>query len=252
MPIQALIFDVDGTIAETDELHRIAWNAAFASCGIAWHWTRAIYSQLRPLTDGATRLHAFSQQSHAALSRLGDGDTQRRLLSEKTRAYAELLRQGAARPRPGIIRLMAEARAAHVPIAAASTGSRIDFDLLIFHTIGFDALGWFDSVRTRDDCPAGQSPYGAVIDAMGLMPHSCLAIDDAACGIASAKAAGLCALATPGLYTSSHRFDSTTLVLSDLGQPQTPFQVIQGDARGHSYVTLSALHNWANQAAHAA
>ena len=248
MQLQALILDVDGTIAETADLHRQAWNQAFARLGIGWYWTRAIFSRLLPLPDGVARLRAFAMGADPGqLTGLLGGDNLRQLLAEKTTAFAQVLRQGAARPRPGVIRLIEEARNANLPIAAVSTGSRIDFDLLLFHAIGYDALGWFDCVRTRDDCPAqpdATGPYQAVIQAMGLTPPRCLAIDDSAEGVNAAASCGLQVLATPGLYTSSHRFDSAALVLSDLGRPDAPFDVIRGDANGHQFTSLHALRDW--------
>ena len=256
MQLQALIFDVDGTIAETADLHREAWNHAFAIHGIGWHWTRAIFSRLLPLPDGIARLRAFGMGvDPSQFASLLAGGGLRRLIAAKTAAYARALRAGAAMPRPGIIRLIAEARSADVPIAAVSTGSRIEFDLLLFHAVGFDALGWFDCVRTRDDCPGqpdAAGPYSATIRAMALNPHQCLAIDDSDEGATAAATAGLRVLATPGIYTSSHRFHGANLVLSDLGRPDAPFDVIRGNAHGHQFASLTALQDWAEASVQAA
>jgi len=142
-----------------------------------------------------------------------------------------------------------------VPIAAVSTGSCIEFDLLLFHSVCFDALGWFDCVRTRDDCPGqpdAAGPYSATVQAMALNPHHCLAIDDSDEGAAAAAAAGLRVLATPGIYTSSHRFHGAGLVLSDLGRPDAPFDVIRGNAHGHQFASLTALQDWAEASVQAA
>lgn len=256
MQLQALIFDVDGTIAETADLHREAWNHAFAIHGIGWHWTRAIFSRLLALPDGIARLRAFGMGvDPGQFTALMAGEGLRHLIAAKTSAYATALRAGAAMPRPGIIRLMTEARSAGIPIAAVSTGSRIEFDLLLFHAVGFDALGWFDCVRTRDDCPSqpdAAGPYRATIRAMALSPNKCLAIEDSEDGATAAAASGLRVLATPGLYTSSHRFQGASLVLSDLGRPDAPFDVIRGNAYGHHFASLNAVQDWAAAAVQAA
>ncbi len=242
MQLQAIIFDVDGTLAETADLHRQAWNAGFAQCGLPWHWGRALFSTLLHIPDGVARLRAYEQAQNPENPCT---DAQLRALSAaKTAAYARALRAGAATPRKGTIRLLNEARAEGLPIAAVSTGSLIDFELLVFHAFGFDALGWFDCVRCQDDSRDAPHPYQAVIGAMGLTPPHCIAIDDSDAGAKAAIAAGLRVLATPGLYTSSHRFEGAALVLSDLGCPEAPFDVIRGDARGHSFVTPNALRDW--------
>ncbi|MEX0971585.1 MAG: HAD family hydrolase [Paracoccaceae bacterium] len=245
MQLQAIIFDLDGTLAETADLHREAWNTAFAQCGLPWRWGRALFSTLLHIPDGMARLRAYEQSLNPGKPlEMCTYERLRALSAAKTAAYASALRAGAATPRKGTIRLLNEARAEGLPIAAVSTGSRIDFELLVFHAFGFDALGWFDCVRCHNESRNAPHPYSAVIKAMGLTPPRCLAIDDSDEGANAACAAGLQVLATPGLYTSSHRFESAALVLSDLGCPEAPFDVIRGNACGHSFVTPSALRDW--------
>ena len=50
--LSALIFDVDGTLAETEELHREAFNKAFAAAALDWHWDQALYGQLLAVSGG--------------------------------------------------------------------------------------------------------------------------------------------------------------------------------------------------------
>ena len=52
MALEALIFDVDGTLAETEELHRTAFNQAFSEAGLNWHWTEDDYENLLKVTGG--------------------------------------------------------------------------------------------------------------------------------------------------------------------------------------------------------
>ena len=57
--LHALIFDVDGTLAETEELHREAFNRAFAAEGLSYRWDQARYRSLLLVTGGRQRLEHF-------------------------------------------------------------------------------------------------------------------------------------------------------------------------------------------------
>ena len=99
MSIQALIFDVDGTLADTEELHRQAFNAAFADAGLRWDWSRARYRELLRVTGGKERIaHHIDTlgldelDRRAALARIPA------LHAAKTRHYAALVASGAAPP----------------------------------------------------------------------------------------------------------------------------------------------------------
>ncbi|HEY0341430.1 MAG TPA: HAD hydrolase-like protein, partial [Steroidobacteraceae bacterium] len=50
LTFEALIFDVDGTLADTEELHRQAFNEAFFACGVSWRWGPALYAELLQVT----------------------------------------------------------------------------------------------------------------------------------------------------------------------------------------------------------
>ena len=57
--LQALIFDVDGTLADTEDLHREAFNHAFAELGLGWHWDEALYTELLDISGGRDRLQHY-------------------------------------------------------------------------------------------------------------------------------------------------------------------------------------------------
>ncbi len=244
MGLQALIFDVDGTLAETAEIHRSAFNQAFEEFNIGWHWDRQAYSYLMHMPNDAEMLRAHNAMSmtHHAQGRV-DAEILQQITRRKMQVYLAMLAGGAAYLRPGVGRLIDEAKREGIALAIASCRSRLEFEMLVTNTLGFDALSLFDAVRTAEDCEKPcKSPYGDILYDLGVKASQCVAIDDAESGIREAAICGINTIATPGLYTSSGRFDAACIVVSDLGRPSQPFNVIFGDADGKGYISAHYLH----------
>lgn len=89
---RALILDVDGTLAETEEVHRRAFNDAFAQMGLDWRWGRRIYRKLLQTAGGKERIRAFDR-SRQGPSLLSDQDVIE-LHRIKTQRYADLIANG--------------------------------------------------------------------------------------------------------------------------------------------------------------
>ena len=228
MTLEALIFDVDGTLAETEELHRAAFNEAFAAAGLGWHWDQALYAELLSVTGGKERIAHFQQVSAqpapldaAAIAALHAG---------KTARYAARVAQGGLALRPGVRRLLTEAQAAGLRLAIATTTSRPNVEALLaacaplpaFHVI---AAG--DEVARKKPAP---DVYLAALSALGLPADACLAIEDTENGLRSAAGAGLRCLMTVSVYGGTGPFPGAAAVVSDLGEPDAPFSVLAGPA----------------------
>lgn len=198
----ALIFDVDGTLAETEELHRHAFNRAFAEHGLGWHWDEAQYRDLLQVTGGKERILAFAQgQGRMAVPDAAG------LHASKTRHYVDAVDSGRLALRPGIAVLIAEARRCHVALAIATTTSRANVDSLLAHTLGADH--GFGVIACGDMVPAKKPApdiYELAMRMLDLPPAECLAIEDSANGLRAAKAAGLRCVVTPALYTAADDF----------------------------------------------
>jgi len=240
MGLEALIFDADGTLAETDELHRAAYNAAFKSHDLDWTFPSA-----------ATTADVI--RSYVAQYR--NTDTGRRLLeallddlvAAKDAKYSRLIENGGAMLRPGVARLLREARNARVPIGITTLLNRNDFEFMLQNHLGVGAASICSVITCGEDL--GQNPtiataFQTTLAALGTSPNRTVAITATPTGAAAGSACGLRVVATPGLYTSSERFPGAGLILSDLGHPAAPFQVIDGDAVGHNFASLEALRSW--------
>lgn len=210
---RALIFDVDGTLAETEEIHRAAFNRTFAEAGLGWHWTPDDYRRLLRVTGGRERIAAFADEIGA------DGLDVAGLHRRKTDIFNMMLQRGGIELRPGVASLITRAFAASTPVAIATTTSRPNIVSLIEATLGSGALGRFASIRTGEDV-ARKKPdpevYRLVLTDLGLPPAECLAFEDSENGLRAAEAAGIPVIITPSLYTVHETFAGAAQVLPDL------------------------------------
>ena len=157
-----------------------------------------------------------------------------------------MLAQGAVALRPGVRRLIAEARAAGMRMAIATTTTPANVTALLTHTLGADSQSWFE-VIAAGDCVAAKKPapdiYFWAMERMQLHPRQCLALEDSSNGLRASLAAGLATLVTTNDYTVDHDFSGAVLVVDQLGEPDRPMKVIRGDAGEASYIDLRVLRN---------
>lgn len=219
--LQALLFDVDGTLVDTEELHRQAFNQAFIEMNLGWEWNQDRYAELLRVSGGLDRLAGFVDQLAVA------ADEKRRLAvlvpaihREKTRIYGELLGGGSARLRPGVARLVDEARAAGLKIGFATTSATANVQALIAATFppasrgAITAVIGIDHVARRKPAP---DVYELLLKTLRVPAEACVAFEDSANGLAATKAAGLYTIVTPSRWTRGQRFVGADLLLPSLG-----------------------------------
>ena len=231
--LEALIFDVDGTLADTErDGHRIAYNAAFAEKGLAWDWTPSLYGELLAVTGGKERIRHYLEHWRTDFSAPVDLDAFiADLHAVKTRHYTQLLRTGGIPLRPGVRRLLEEARAAGLRLAIATTTTPANVEVLIDTTLGPQAHTWFEVIGAGDVVGAKKPApdiYAYVLSAMNLRPQSCLAFEDSANGLRAALGAGLACLVTVNDYTRDQEFGGALAVLDGFGERARPARVLNG------------------------
>lgn len=218
MPIAALIFDVDGTLAETEEIHRIAFEHAFADAGLPWRWDVVLYRRLLKVTGGKERIRHWLALMGPEAPALTD-EAVAALHAAKNAHYGAYVRSGACPLRPGVARLVHEARARGLRLAIVTTTSRANVEALLPATFGPDGPALFDVAICGEDVVAKKpapDAYHLAIERLGLDATACLVFEDSANGLAAARAAGLRTIVTPSLYTSDEIFDGAEAVLDDL------------------------------------
>ena len=213
----ALIFDVDGTLAETEELHRQAFNHAFVRHGLDWHWDRAVYKDLLRVTGGKERIRAYHGRRENA-SPLSDADIAE-LHRVKTAHYAELIETGCCPLRPGVTDLLTAAKARGQRLAIATTTSHGNIDALLSQALGkrwaaeFEAIVAGDDVRDKKPAP---DVYLEVLARLKLEASGCVAIKDSANGLIAASRANIPVLITRSMFFRDDDFSVARVVLDDL------------------------------------
>ena len=243
--LKALIFDVDGTLAETEDLHRRAFNGAFAQLGLSWVWTPERYADLLAVMGGKERLAHYIETAHgpeAASLRPRMGE----IHDLKTRLYGDLVTGGALPLRPGIGRLVAEARRAGLRLAVATTTSRANVDALVAVNFPrgdapFDVVACGDEAARKKPSP---DVFELALRRLEVSAEEAIAFEDSVAGIRSALDAGLPVIATRSRYTDAHSLEGAFSAVSDLGEPGAPHRHLSGLAWPGGVVTLAALRAW--------
>lgn len=215
---EAIIFDVDGTLSETEETHRRAFNKAFRQAGLNWHWNQSLYHALLAVTGGKERIRYYIESFG------GNGAPEDELdefipalHARKTEAYTMMVTGGEVELRPGIRDLISDAQERGFRLAIATTTTPANVDALLSVTLGgssdFEVICAGDSVLNKKPAP---DIYELALDKLGLPATACVAIEDSRNGLLSSAAAGIATVVTPGIYTSEQDFKEAALVIDDL------------------------------------
>lgn len=222
MTLKAVIFDVDGTLADTEEAHRQAFNATFKEFGLPWHWDVALYVELLAVAGGKERLaHYCRCVNPQRMAQPDSAEFIARLHQRKTRVYERRVEMGAVPARPGVIRLIRELAEAGIRLAIATTTSRANVDVLLATTLTdlppdcFEIIGAGEHATAKKPAP---DIYRWVVDQLGLPGSACLAIEDSKNGVRAACGAGIPVLVTESSWTCRDDFTGAITVLPDLAQ----------------------------------
>lgn len=250
--LKALLWDVDGTLAETErDGHRVAFNRAFEAMGLPWRWSEAHYGALLRITGGRERLLADMAQRADAPSLLDERDAlARELHRRKNAAYAELVRAGALPLRPGVRELIEEAVAAGLLQAIVTTTSRANVQALLKRHFGGSPCGPFDLVLCGEDVAAKKPDpevYLRALAALRLPPPEALAIEDSPGGVAAARAAEVPVLVARSEYFAHDTVDDAVAIGPGLHTRfgwEPPLRAAGAAAGAAARVTLDDLRQW--------
>jgi HAD superfamily hydrolase (TIGR01509 family) len=249
--VPALIFDCDGVLADTErDGHRPAFNQTFAEAGIPVQWSEEDYADKLRIGGGKERMASLLTDEFVAANGLpADAEGQKELLAgwhrRKTELYKEMVRAGRLPGRPGIARIVDEARQAGWSLAVASTSAEESVRAVLEHVVGADAAASFavfagDVVAAKKPDPA---IYVLALEQMGVDAAEAIVVEDSRNGLLAAVGAGLRCLVTVSGYTADEDMSEALLVVTSLGDPGEPARVLanRSAARPGDQVTLADL-----------
>ena len=217
--LKAVIFDIDGVIVDTENIHRMAYNRVFDQLKMPVHWSPADYARLLPQVGGQKIMTLFAHEPESRTRR----EKAERVYAMKTTAYRrlilELARAGKLEPRPGVRRLISEIKDAGASVAVASTCEKQGALALLRNALGETHVRMIDAVCAGSDVTAKKPAPDIYLLALAKLvctPENALAVEDSRHGLQAALAAGLRCIVTPGEYTRNDSFDAAALCVPDL------------------------------------
>ena len=244
--LQALLFDVDGTLADTEkDGHRPAFNMAFEKAGLDWHWDVSLYGELLAVTGGKERIRYYLEKFNTDFVKPDNfDDFVKALHASKTLFYTQLMEEGRIPLRPGVENLINEAKAAGMRMAVVTTTTPQNVTALLDNTLGKNSESWFEVIAAGDIVPAKKPApdiYDWALEQMNLTADDAIAFEDSRNGILSSSQANLKTIITICDYTKEDDFSAATLVLDKMGDSENPFKVLDGNAFGHTVLDLELV-----------
>jgi len=245
MSLKALIFDVDGTLANTEhDGHLRAFNETFELFELDWRWDSKLYSDLLSVSGGKERLAHYISHYNPSLKRDLSVSDIIDIHNKKTEIFVEHVANGQVSLRVGVERLIEEAVDSGLRLGIATTTSLKNVEALMTSTLGESALNRFEVIGAGDVVKSKKPAadiYRYVLDKMSLSCHECIAFEDSGIGFASATSAGLRTVVTLSEYTKTKNFQGALVVLDHLGDENQPFEIIKGSPTRHSFVSVGYL-----------
>ena len=216
MALEALIFDFDGTLAETErDGHRVAYNEAFGDLELPWFWTESHYGDLLGVAGGKERVVHFIALDDPPRPPGEPAALASAIHARKVAHFAGLAANLSLRP--GVVRLVAEAKAAGLKLAVATTASESGVRAVLAQSP--ETLAAFDVIAAGDVVPHKKPApdiYQYALARLGVAREAAIAFEDSAIGLAAARAAGLATVVTPSAYTIGENFAGALVVRPNL------------------------------------
>lgn len=259
MALRALLFDVDGTLADTESQgHLPAYNRAFRELGLDWRWSKELYRELLLLPGGRERIAHFLDEHAPELGIHRDKIKRDRkawiesLHRLKSQHFRRRLEAGEVTLRPGVRRLMLEAAAAGLQLGLVTNASRASLEPFLEHILGPELRDRVDVIvsgeEVEDKKPAPDL-YRLALRRLDRRPGECIVLEDSAMGLIAARQADIPVVVTVNADTRGQDFSNALLVVDQLGEPDSPCRVLGGTDREVEYVDVPLLKRLLAEAA---
>ncbi|UWQ22557.1 HAD family phosphatase [Jannaschia sp. W003] len=214
--MKALLLGSIGTLADTSELQRRAFNEAFAKHGLDWQWPRDDYRRMLRESGGQRRVAAQADAEGIDVDAAA-------IHATKSELFQGYLADGAASARPGLREAITRARAEGVRVGLVTTTSRANVDALL-GSLSMDR-GVFDVIVTAEEVSAPKPApdcYEYAAATLGFAAEDCVAVEDNEGGVRAALAAGMACIAWPNENNRGHDFTGARMAGDDIAEAVWP------------------------------
>ena len=208
----AILFGSIGTIADTSELQRQAFNKAFALHNLEWQWSRAEYISFLEKSGGACRIQEYAKSMEQSVDASA-------IHHSKSEIFQKALHEESLMARPGVVDVIQKAKQNQLKLGLVTGTSRqnvLSILEVLRHEIDandFDVV--VNSSNVQYTKPA-KDVYEFALRELNEMPHNCIAIENNIDGLISAKSAGIACIAFPDENTADHTFNGASLLVKQL------------------------------------
>ncbi|MEQ1438138.1 HAD-IA family hydrolase [Fontimonas sp. SYSU GA230001] len=251
MTLRAVLFDVDGTLADTEALgHRPAYNRAFRKLGLQMRWGPKLYRRLLKLPGGKERLKHYIEHYRPDLG-AEQAEVERdldawvaKVHELKSKYFKRRMRNGRVPLRAGIARIMREARQQNLQLAIVTNASLKTLKPVLKYCMGPELAAEIEVIASGEEV-AHKKPapdlYRLAMRRLGVRPAECVALEDSEMGFRAATAAGVPTVITVNSDTLEQDFAGAALVVSSLGEPGAPARALKGELGVLPWVTVETL-----------
>eukprot|EP00877_Chromochloris_zofingiensis_P014094 jgi/Chrzof1/8939/Cz03g30010.t1 len=245
--MKALIFDCDGVILESEELHRKAYNAAFehfdVQCGTSGvvNWSEKYYDMLQNTVGGGKgKMRWYFAREGWPTSSVLDGkapsneDEQTKIVDDvqdwKSKKFQQMIGSGEVEPRPGVLRLMDEARAAGLNVAVCSAATKSSCVFTVKSLLGEERFNALDCFLAGDDVDKKKPDpqiYCIAAEKLGVSPSDCVVIEDSLIGLQAALGAGMRCVITYTPSTKDQEFPGAERIVENISSAEITITELQ-------------------------
>ena len=222
--VLCLIFDFDGTLAETEEVHREAFNSAFSEKKLKWYWNKCVYKKLLQVAGGKERIRFFNEGLPSKSKQIRNEDIEE-LYFQKTKFFLHSVSRGYPQLRPGVRELLEKARYNKKKLAIATSTNMDNVKSLVRACLAEKPENIFSFISTGEMVKKKKpSPdlYNLVLAEMELLPSECLAFEDSRIGLISAKRASIETIVSPSYYNMDDNFEEADFLLKSFSLKDFP------------------------------
>ena len=200
--MSAILFGSMGTVVDTSELQREAFNQAFADHGLDWSWDRDTYVAKLEQSGGRQRIEEHARST-------GETVDAEAVHATKSQRFQEAMSRGGLEPRPGVAETIRAAKDGGLKVALVTTTSADNLEAMFAGLQDKVLASDFDLVvdTTQVETPKPDAAaYSYALQELEERPDDCVAVEDNVGGVSAAVAAGVPCLALPNQNTAGHDF----------------------------------------------